>query len=350
MAEAANEPARIRPRGVDYGPCRRPSSRGIAARFLGRARERATVQAYRSFSRALAAIPLRGSLPVARAIFLAAYAAWPEKRRYIIANAAHVLGLPTDRPEVRQLARRIYATYARYVLELMRLPSRPAREAAELMVSDGERGVESFDSLFRKLQGEGRGMIAVAGHIGNVEALAAAFADRGWPVYALADDSSYPELYELLAEQRRRWGVEVIAWRNLREMYRVLRGGAILGLLVDWGYRADGIPVRLFGEWTTLPGGPAMLAARTRAAIVPVHTRRREDGRFEALHSTPIEVAGASSAETARATQAIADALEEMVAAAPDQWYTFKPMWPETREEGAALEERWRAMTRTSQA
>jgi lauroyl/myristoyl acyltransferase len=345
MAEAARDRGTIRPGGVAYGPSRRPASRSAGARLLERSRERATVLAYRFVSRLLAAVPLGATLPLARAIFLAGYAAWPAKRRFITANASRVLRRPPSDPEVSRLARRIYATYARYVVELMRLPSRPTHEAADLVLADGPRGVDSFAALFRQLQAQGRGMIAVAGHIGNVEALAAAFAHRGWPTYALADDTAYPELYELLTLQRRRWGIEVIAWRNLREMYRVLREGAILGLLVDWGYRADGIPVRLFGEWTTLPGGPAMLAARTRAAIVPVHTRRRGDGRFEALHSEPIEVADASPAELARATQSIAEALEQMIAAAPDQWYIFKPMWPETAAEAAALEQRWREMT-----
>jgi lauroyl/myristoyl acyltransferase len=50
----------------------------------------------------------------------------------------------------------------------------------------------------------------------------------------------------------------------------------------------------------------------------------------------PIEVADASPAAVRRATQAIAEALEAMIAHAPEQWYTFKPMWPasaaETRE------------------
>ena len=350
MAEATNDRPRIRSGGIDYGPFRRASSRGRARRTLERLRERATVVAYRATSRVLAAIPLGASLPVARALFLGAYFAWPEKRRYIRSNAAKVLRLPDSDPAVARLARRIYATYARYVVELMRLPSRPAAEAAMLVISEGERGVDSFDALFRRLRGEGRGMIAVTGHLGNVEALAAAFADRGWPAYAVADDSSYPELYELLRQQRRRWGIEVIAWRNLREMYRVLREGSMLGLVIDWGYRADGIPVRLFGSWTTLPGGPTVLAARTGAVIVPVHTKRRGDGLFEAVHFPEIELPDGSPASIAHATQSLADALESMVAAAPEQWYTFKPMWPATSDEEAVLAARWREMTESKAA
>jgi lauroyl/myristoyl acyltransferase len=39
-------------------------------------------------------------------------------------------------------------------------------------------------------------------------------------------------------------------------------------------------------------------------------------------------------------TQRIADALEANVAAAPEQWYSFKPIWPATADEAADLERR----------
>jgi KDO2-lipid IV(A) lauroyltransferase len=123
----------------------------------------------------------------------------------------------------------------------------------------------------------------------------------------------------------------------MRRVYSALREPAILCLVVDWGYRSDGVPVRMFGEWTTLPAGPAMLAARTGAAIVPVVCRRLEDGKYEARHYDPIEVADSTDVEIQRATQQIADALEDMISTAPEQWYSFKPMWPETQAEKEAL-------------
>jgi KDO2-lipid IV(A) lauroyltransferase len=205
--------------------------------------------------------------------------------------------------------------------------------------------VDSFAGIWATYSAQGRGIIAVSIHIGSIETLVAAVAARGFPTYALADDTAYPELYELLQQQRRRWGVEVFAWRNLRRTFAVLRQPAVLGLLVDWGYRADGIPVRLFGDWTTLPAGPASLAAKTGAVIVPIVCRRRPNGRFMAEHFAPIEVADDSPRELARATQAIADAVEEMVLPAPEQWYTFKPMWPSSAEEAAALASRAGSMT-----
>ena len=56
--------------------------------------------------------------------------------------------------------------------------------------------------------------------------------------------------------------------RNLREVFSILKGGGMLGLLVDWGFKPDGIPVRLFDAPTMLPAGPAYLAAKTGASIL----------------------------------------------------------------------------------
>ena len=238
----------------------------------------------------------------------------------------------------------MYATYAQFVVELMRLPSRPADEPSRLMVSNGEGAGDSFVRLWQELRAEGRGMVGFSAHIGSIDILAGAFAARGLPIHGVADDSAYPELFELLNESRRRWGVGVIPWRNLRELYRVLRSCGIVGLVIDWGYRAEDVPVKLFGAWTTLPAGPAVIAARTNAALVPVICRRNPDGTFDARHFAPVPVGGDSPRDIAVAMQACADALESMIAAAPDQWYSFKPIWPRTAQEAEALERRHAAM------
>ncbi len=302
------------------------------------------VTGYRATSGALQRIPTGLSLPVARGLFLGGYWAWPQKRHIIEANAARVLRLPEDHPEVRRLARRMYRTYAEFVVELMRLPGLSADAPMELVREAGADDGSPFLALWERYRAEGRGIVGVTGHIGSIEVLAGAFAAQGLPAYGLADDTAYPELFALLNRSRARWKVGIIPWRNLRETFRVLRLPAVLGLVVDWGYRRDDIPVTLFDRWTTLPAGPALLAARTGAVIVPVVNRRQPDGTYIASHAEPIEVGSSSPADIQRATQAVADALGRMVAAAPEQWYTFKPVWPASQVEEARLEARARTM------
>ena len=58
----------------------------------------------------------------------------------------------------------------------------------------------------------------------------------------------------------------------------------------------------------------------------------------------PIDVPSSDPAELQRATQAMADALAAAIKVAPQQWYSFKPLWPASAAESADLERRARAM------
>jgi KDO2-lipid IV(A) lauroyltransferase len=117
-------------------------------------------------------------------------------------------------------------------------------------------------------------------------------------------------------------------------------------LLVDGAYRRGDVPVELLGAPTTLPAGPALLSARTGAAIFPVGSRRTDDDRLEAWGMPVIRATSTEPAEVYRATQALADALGQVIAADPGQWYMFRPVWPQTdadRAAAAAALERARA-------
>lgn len=340
----SDQPEDQRHSGVDYAPHRRIQS-GRFSRALARARERSVVNLYRGASFTLGRTTTRVTEPAARVVSLGSYLAWRSKRRIVLSNASHILGLPERDPAVRELARRTYTSYSRFVVELMRLPSRPVDEPLRLLPPEGPAH-ETFLSVWARCHAEQRGLIAASGHIGSIEIFAGSYALQGIPTWGLADDTAYPELFELLNSQRGRWGVQIIGWRNLREIYRVLRGDpAALGMVVDWGYRPDDVPVRLFGAWTTLPAGPATLAARTGAIILPVAAYHRPDtGRYSHVTAPALEVPDASPRSIAIATQAIADALESFVRAAPEQWHTFKPMWPATEAESRRLEARAMAM------
>jgi KDO2-lipid IV(A) lauroyltransferase len=286
---------------------------------------------------------LAGHLPagfvyrVGGALSMIGYAFSFQRRRWLRANFGHVLGVPPSHKEAHRVARAAYRNYSRYVLELMRLPWLKRAELDQLVEA---HGYDEFLEVFRN----SRGVILVAAHLGNNEAAAAGFADHGLPINVVGDDSSYRELYELFERQRESWGIKkMIPWRNLRGIYSALKSKEGLVLLVDWGYRPDGIPVKMFDCWTTLPAGPAQLAAKFGSTIVPFCVNRLPDGRFRISGDKPIRVASDSPADLAVATQAIATALEGHIAPAPEQWYIFKPIWPDTEAEQARLEQRNRA-------
>jgi lauroyl/myristoyl acyltransferase len=300
--------------------------------------ERSAVIGYRFVSWLLRTLPPGPTGAVLGLGSQASYLLWPKKRAWSNRNFGHVLGLPPEHPRVRTVALRAYREYGRYLVELMRVPFMPEDEVVGLM--------EPLDpvELQRIRDATKGGIIVTAAHVGNNDVVGAAIAHMGLPLNVVADDSSFPELFEHLRAQREQWHATLIPWRNLRAIFGVLRRRELLGLLVDWGYRSDGIPVQLFGAWTTLPAGPATLAAKTSSRILPAITIRQPNGRLRVVFAEPIAVAPADPADLQRATQAIADAVALTVAGAPEQWYSFKPIWPETAEEGADLERRAREM------
>lgn len=267
---------------------------------------------------------------------LVGYAASPQRRRWLRANFGHVLGVSPDDKAAHRMARAAYLNYSRYILELMRLPWLKREQVDDLLE------IHSLDR-FLEIYRASKGVILVAAHLGNNEAAAAGFAKQGLAINVVGDDSSFPELYELFARQRESWGCKMIAWRNLRGVFGALRRHEGLALLVDWGYREDGIPVKMFGSWTTLPAGPAILAAKHGSTIVPFSINRLPNGTFRAAGDDPILVPSDSPSDLAIATQKIATALEGHIAPAPEQWYIFKPIWPATAAEAARLETRHRA-------
>ncbi len=312
---------------------RGPVERHHATTSGSRLVERAGLISYRAARAVIGRLPARPAWTVLGWITQLTYVAWPSKRHWSNINFAHVLGLPPDDPEVRRLAKRAYRNYARYLVELMRLPRMKLTDIADQVESNG------LDSLVQIWRDTGA-VILVAAHVGNNEFVAGGVARHGLPINVLADDTAFPEMFDLLKREREGWGVHIVPWRNLREVYGILKRQEMLGLLVDWGYRPDGIPVQLFGAWTTLPAGPAALAGKTGALILPIVSHRRPDGTFFVTHEPPIRVPSTSDADVAIGTQAVANSLEKIISAAPDQWYSFKPLWPTNDVERAALEKR----------
>jgi KDO2-lipid IV(A) lauroyltransferase len=118
---------------------------------------------------------------------------------------------------------------------------------------------------------------------------------------------------------------------------RVLRQGGVVGLVADRDLEGNGVEVEFFGEKTTLPGGPATLALRTGAVLLPaaVYFEGRDHHRGLVLPAIDTSRSGDLRADVARVTQDLARALESLIRRAPEQWHLMQPNWPSDRPDGA---------------
>ena len=113
-------------------------------------------------------------------------------------------------------------------------------------------------------------------------------------------------------------------------LLRELRDGRVVCLLCDRDLTGDGITVTFFGEKTRMPGGPAMLALRTGAPLLPVGLSFcPHDGHAaRILAPVPADRQGRVRDDVSRVTQLLADRFEELIRATPDQWLMLQPNWP----------------------
>jgi KDO2-lipid IV(A) lauroyltransferase len=114
---------------------------------------------------------------------------------------------------------------------------------------------------------------------------------------------------------------------------KALRAGRLVGLLCDRDLVGNGVAVEFFGERTTMPAGPATLALRSGATLLPTVVYSGPGLYHTAVISSPLDTTRSASLrkDVARLTQEIATQFEIFVRRAPEQWHLFQPNWPSER-------------------
>ena len=271
--------------------------------------------------------------PVARAASLAgaaAVAAASRDRRLLVRrNLERALGRPLGR---REAARRVTATfdwYARYYLESFQLPS---LDAAAI---DAGFGYEGVDTIERSV-GSGVGPILVMPHLGTWEWAAWWLAlVPHMKVTAVVEPLEPPEVFEWFTSFRQRLGMDIIPVGPDAggRLVAAIKRGDVVCLLADRDVTGTGMVVEFFGERTRLPAGPAVLALRTGAPLIPAAVYWRGRTRH-AIAGPPVDTRrlGGIRSDTHRVVQDYAAALESLIKAAPEQWHLMSPNWPSDYE------------------
>lgn len=263
----------------------------------------------------------------------AVYLLWGTKRRILRENMATILGTSTQDPRVRPLAVKSMRNYCKYLIEFLELPLlSPDHHIIRSMPIDG---VEHLERALEK----GKGVILATAHFGTIEVGGLRLA-RYTDYHAVYDTFKPAYLDRLIQRKRKDKGINLISTSNVKGMLRVLRAGGTLALLFDRPVDpARGVPVRFFGHDTAVPGGPALLALRTGATLLPVYLYRLPDLTFAARVFPPVDATptGDQGRDVRTIMQTLVDTLQLVVRRDPDQWYMFRPMWPERRQSVPAL-------------
>jgi len=239
-----------------------------------------------------------------------------------------------DEAELAALTHRGLRSYARYWQEAFRLPViGPDRIRAETDF----RGADVLD----KAIADGRGVVCALPHMGNWDAAGVWLVDHGARFTTVAERLRPESLYRRFLEYRESLGMEVVPLTGGDRppsdvLAERLRAGGVVCLLGDRDLTRRGVDVTLFGQTARMPAGPALLAATTGAALLPVGLWFTPTGWAVRIHP-PVPLAGERLRDrVTAATQALADTFAVEIAAHPQDWHMLQRLWLADLDSAAA--------------
>lgn len=242
-------------------------------------------------------------------------------------HARRIRGADLTPAEQRRAVRAAVNGYARYWMESLRLP------AMDPALIDARFSIDGVDNI-SAARAEGTGAVLALPHVGGWEVGGSWLVRQGFPLAVVVEELQPPELFQWFVGLRESVGMHVIPLGRGAgtQVLRALRANEVVALLSDRDIAGGGVEVEFFGERTTLPAGPATLALRVGAPVLPTAVYFAGPGHHAVVRPpVVIERTGRVRDDVVALTQAMARELERLIRAAPEQWHLFQPNWPSDR-------------------
>ena len=256
---------------------------------------------------------------------------WPfiPARRKRLAQTQIERCLHVSPAEAARIARESTLRFGPMLMEVLRFPV--LRRHIEDYVT-----ITGALHTMRASLAQGKGAIIATSHSGNWELMGGALALAGLPIVGVAKRQSAAGMDRFINEYRALVGMHVTYRSSVREMFRMIDQGWIIGLLSDQDpSRRDGVIVDFFGQETNAFTGAAAIARRCEVPIFPVFMHRRADGHHELTIEEPlyVEKTDDRAADVLRVTQEISAHIEAWIRRYPSEWFWLHDRWKSMREE-----------------
>jgi KDO2-lipid IV(A) lauroyltransferase len=228
------------------------------------------------------------------------------------------------RTEARKLLRKVYLHFGQMFLEVPHAMRLSPQNIHKYVVFDSEQNLR--DALAK-----GKGVLALTGHFGNWELMAAAVAMHFGNSSVVARPLDFKPADQLMIDLRSRYGSEIIpARRGMRHLIRAARRNKIIGILldqnVDW---YDGTFVDFLGRPACVNKGLALLALKTGAPVIPFFSVRDKSGRYRIIIGKEVALirTGDKTRDIEDNTALFTSIIESYVRKYPHHWFWFHKRW-----------------------
>lgn len=291
--------------------------RRALARAAGSAAQHATTAGYLSGWRVVRWLPERAALGLfARAADRVYRQDGPSVQR-LRGNLTRVRPDLGD-AELETLVHAGVRSYLRYWAESFRLPSWPTDDLVRRTHVVGEDTV-------RAALAAGHGVVAALPHMANWDWAGAWACATGIPLTTVAERLRPERLYDEFVAYRASLGMEILPAGDpatFPTLLDRLAEGRLVPLLADRDLSRAGVEVTLCGEPARMPRGPAELARRTGAPLLPV-TLTYDGPELVITFHDAVAVAEGEEGVVAM-MQAVADRFTEGFLAHPADWHMMQ--------------------------
>jgi KDO2-lipid IV(A) lauroyltransferase len=233
--------------------------------------------------------------------------------------------------ERKIIIHRMFKNIMMNFVDVIRLPKYYKSELRPLIEIEG---IEHFEQVYNR----GRGLVAVTGHIGNFELLAAFAAGEGYKSAAVGRELYDSRLNKLLVSNREKVGVMNVDTKDspLRIM-KLLKDGYALGVLIDTdSTRVRGEMIPFFGRPANTPVGQSIIGLKAGAGFVPIVCIRSKNG-YKIIIKPEVTIIRTDDfdADMYNITKKCTEVLEEIITEYKDQWIWLHDRWrtkPESKK------------------
>jgi Kdo2-lipid IVA lauroyltransferase/acyltransferase len=272
--------------------------------------------------------------PLARAVAIllahAVYWLHPRLRRVGLRNLE--IAFPEKRMEERRrILRGTFTSLGRQLAEFCLFPRYTRENVSRVILYDG---FENYEAAHRR----GKGLIFLTAHFGGWELSSFFHSLSGHHLHIVVRPLDNPYLNALVDRYRTLHDATSFGKQDFaRGLIAAMRAGESVGILMDQNVMPEGgVFVDFFGKPACTAAGPARVALRTDAAVIPTFTIwDAQIGRYRLRFdpALPLIRSGDDDADAAANTAAFTKAIESFVRRYPEQWLWVHRRW-KTRPPG----------------
>jgi len=275
---------------------------------------------YRSGSAIARALPLPLLFILGECLGFCAWIVLGKYRRLAQRNVAIAFGNEKSLGELRRLVRRHFQRLGANLLCSIKLTAMQLEKMAIRIEA------ENLDFIHRELRA-GRPVVLILSHLANWELFAHIL-----PKYIgyVRNSTIYQRLGNRFIDEhvrrvRRRAGVEMFDRKEgFDQAIKLLRGGGAIGILSDQHAGDHGVWVPFFGRLASTSPLPALLAKRTRAALIGVAIYTEKRARWRIVVSPALEDNQESAGSLCAKTNQV---IEQQIRRAPEDWFWVHNRW-----------------------